>query len=145
MINWFRTFAVMLLVAMIFWGVLFYQSMQEWRKYVEDYHERCEIERQRVLEEHGLRVDFGLATLYGVWNGGGGVILLGGCVLLCSWIVSALVKKKAQILLGVAVGFTIAFGFLMAERVPNIGYIVEHVMGWGDHPSYRLTLNPLLH
>ena len=144
MLNRFRTFAVMLLVATIFWGVLFYQSIQEWRKYVKDYYERCEIERQRVLEEHGLRVYFGLPTLYWAWNGGG-VILLSGCVLLCSWIVSALVKKKAQILVSVVVGFTIAFGFLMAARVPSIGYTVEHSMGWGDHPSYRLTLNPLLH
>lgn len=86
MINRYRVLVVMLLVATILWGIVFYQSSQEYHDYTKDYWEQCWIEMQRALEEDGLYIDFGLPPSYWDWNGGR-YVLISGYVLLCAWII----------------------------------------------------------
>ena len=91
MLKGFRTFVTMLLILTPFWGVFFYRSILEWNEHVEDYYESFEVERQRVLEEHGLHIDPALTPPYWSWNCGG-ILLIVGFVLLSTWILTAVQK-----------------------------------------------------
>ena len=88
MLKRFRTFVPTLLILTTFWGLFFYQSIQEWTEYIEDCHESFEVEKQRILEEHGILIDPGLTPPYWNWNYGG-ILLIVGFVLLATWILAA--------------------------------------------------------
>jgi len=87
MLKRLRTFVTMLLILTTFWGVFFYRSIQEWNEYIEDCHESFEVERQRILEEHGILIDPSLTPPYWSWNYGG-ILLIVGFVLLSTWILT---------------------------------------------------------
>jgi len=88
MLKRLRTFVPMLLILTIFWGAFFYRSILEWNEYIEDCHESFEVEKQRILEEHGIIIDLGLTPPYWNWNHGG-ILLIVGFVLFATWILAA--------------------------------------------------------
>jgi len=95
MLKWVRAAVIILFVATVLWANSFFLSLQDYRRYVKDYYEKCEQEKQRALEEHGLHVDFWMTKSYREWNSGG-ITLLFGFLLLCAWITVILKRKNAQ-------------------------------------------------
>jgi len=145
MLRFSGTLGILLLTATTLWVVVFCIGIREYSAFMEDYSEWCALTRQGGFEEHGLCVDTFPILFHHEWHRGQ-VMLSGGCVLLCSWIASALVKKKSHILFSMVVGINIALGFLIAARIPNIGYTVEYFATIGGRgPNCRVTLNPFLH
>jgi hypothetical protein len=144
MLRFSGTLGILLLTATTLWIAVFYIGIQEYSVFMEGYSEWCASTRQGDFEQHGLYVDTFPILFHHEWHHGQ-AMLSGGCILLCSWIASALVKKKSQILFSVFVGITIALGFMIAARIPNIGYTVEYLyVIWNGHDC-RVTLNPFLH
>lgn len=144
MLRFSGTLGILLLTATTLWVIVFCIGMQKYSAFMEDYSEWGALTRQRVFEEHGLYVDTFPILFHHEWHRGQ-VMLSGGCILLCSWTASALVKKKSHILFSVVVGINIALGFLIATRIPNIGYTLEYFATIGSGPECRVTLNPFLH
>lgn len=144
LLRFLGTLGILLLTATTLWIIVFHIGIQEYSAFMEDYSECCALTRQGGFEEHGLHVDTFPISLHHEWHRGQ-AMLSGGCVLLCSWIASALVKKKSHILFSVFVGITIALGFMIAARIPNIGYTVECFASIGSGPNCIVTLNPFLH
>lgn len=87
----------MLLAATLLWAPLFFLSVQDYSVYVEEYYEKCEQEKQRILEKYGLHADFFIPKSYWEWNDGA-IMLLFGFVLLCAWITVALKRKNLQVI-----------------------------------------------
>jgi len=88
MLKWLRAFVIMLLGITVVWGLLLHRTMREYGKY-EEYWEKCALERQKSLEEYGLRVDFFAPGSFLEWKGGV-IIIIGGLMLVIVWIVTAL-------------------------------------------------------
>ncbi len=88
-----RAVSFILFVVTVLWASSFFLSLQDYRRYVEDYYERCEHERQRALEEYGLHIDFFKAKSYWEWSTGG-IISVFGFALLCAWITVVLNRKR---------------------------------------------------
>ena len=119
MLDRFKIVIVLLFMVTMLWAVLFFQSVIEFN----------------TLFKYG-------ELPYQAWNKGQ-VMLLGGLVLLCLWMVIAVRRKN--IFIGVAVlGMIIAPTFLFLARIEDIGYTEEAFSGV-DGGGFYVTLNPLLH
>jgi|GEM_PF-4911589 len=85
----------MLLGITIVWGLLLHRTMREYGKYIKEYWEKCALERQKALEEYGLRVDFFAPASFLEWKGGV-IIVIGGLMLVIVWIVTALSARVCK-------------------------------------------------